>query len=130
MKLTPPGDQEVFRDPAMREMFLDDIIHAAEHNMHAILSDFTLFGRPWGFSVRDISVPVRFWHGDADNLVPLDHGRHLADLIDDSELQVRPEEGHLGSLDAAEEVLDAIFAQWPDEEGREHDTGPGEQTGT
>ena len=35
------------------------------------MADFVLFGRDWGFSLKDIRVPVRFWHGDADGIGPL-----------------------------------------------------------
>jgi pimeloyl-ACP methyl ester carboxylesterase len=63
--------------------------------------------------LRDIQVPIRFWHGDADHFVPLDHGEHQARLVPDSDLKVRPREGHMGSLDAAEEILDTILGLWP-----------------
>jgi pimeloyl-ACP methyl ester carboxylesterase len=57
-------------------------------------------------------VPIRFWHGDADSMVPLAHAEHLAALIPDTELRVRPREGHMGNLDAAEEVLDTLLGLW------------------
>ena len=38
------------------------------------------------------------------------------ELFDDSDLKVRPREGHMGSLDAAEEILDTILGLWPREE--------------
>lgn len=50
----------------------------------------------------------------ADHLVPLDHGEHQAELVPDSELRVRPREGHMGSLDAADEILDTILGLWRD----------------
>jgi pimeloyl-ACP methyl ester carboxylesterase len=74
--------------------------------------DFLLFARPWGFSVRDITVPVRWWHGDADNIVPLAHAEHMVSLIPDAELYVRPGESHLGGFAAAEEVLAMLMAVW------------------
>jgi pimeloyl-ACP methyl ester carboxylesterase len=109
----PEGDQEVMSRPEMKHMFMDDMIRASQSQLHAPVYDLVLFSRHWGFSLRDIQVPIRFWHGDADHLVPLDHGRHQADLVPDSELQVRPREGHMGSLDAAEEIIDSILELWP-----------------
>jgi pimeloyl-ACP methyl ester carboxylesterase len=112
----PAGDRLVFEDPLVREMFHDDIMHCGDRQMQAMFIDIVLFGRPWGFSLRDIQVPVRFWHGDADNIVPLAHGQHMADLVPNSQLRVRHQEGHLGMLGAAEEILDELLSHWP--EGR------------
>lgn len=112
----PEGDREVFRRPELREMFIDDIVCGARDHFHAPVYDLMLFGRPWGFSPKDIRVPIRLWHGDADNLVPLSHAEHLAELIPDAELRVRPREGHLGNLAAAEEILETLLSLWPREE--------------
>jgi pimeloyl-ACP methyl ester carboxylesterase len=75
-----------------------------------------LFTRPWGFSVSDIVVPIRFWHGDADNIVPLSHGMHLAALIAGSELGVRTGAGHLGGFGVAVEAIDDLLCRWPRDE--------------
>jgi len=109
----PEGDQEVMSRPEMKHMFLDDMLRASRSQLHAPFYDLVLFTRPWGFSLRDIRVPIRFWHGDADHLVPLAHGEHQAALVPDSDLRVRPREGHMGSLDAAEEIIDSILELWP-----------------
>jgi pimeloyl-ACP methyl ester carboxylesterase len=112
-KTMPPGDQAVMSRPEMKEMFIDDLLVASQGGCRAFLDDLLLFTRPWGFHLKDVSVPVHFWHGDADTYVPLDHGRHQADLVPGARLYVRPTEGHMGSLDAVEEILDAITDAWP-----------------
>jgi pimeloyl-ACP methyl ester carboxylesterase len=116
IRLSPEGDQRVFSRPEMRAMFIDDLVGGARRHFSAFVYDLVLFGQPWGFSLKDIHVPVRFWHGDADHIVPLAHGRHVASLVPDSELRVRPGESHLGSLDAAEEVLDTLLTLRPRDE--------------
>ena len=108
----PEGDQEVMQRPEMKQMFLDDMLRASRRQLHAPVYDAVLFTRPWGFSVREIRVPIRLWHGDADSLVPLEHAEHLAALIPDSELRIRQREGHMGNLDAAEEVIDTLLGLW------------------
>ncbi len=108
----PEGDQEVMQRPEMKQMFLDDMLRASRRQLHALVYDAVLFTRPWGFSPREIRVPIRFWHGDADTFVPLEHAEHLAALIPDTELRIRPREGHMGNLDAAEEVLDTLLGLW------------------
>lgn len=112
-QLSPPGDREAFAAPGMEEMFLDDLNRAAATGgLHAVTADVVLFGRHWGFSVRDIRVPVRFWHGDADNLVPLRHAEHLVALVPDAELQVRPGESHIGTLVVGDEAVRAVVDLW------------------
>lgn len=112
----PDGDQVVFRRPGMKDMFLDDLIEACRRQGHAPVHDLVLFTRDWGFRLGDLRVPIRFWHGDADNIVPLAHAEHMATLVPDSELRIRPGESHLGSLDAVAEILDAIGDLWPTSE--------------
>jgi pimeloyl-ACP methyl ester carboxylesterase len=116
----PEGDQEVFGRPEMKEMFIDDMLRASRRQLRAPLYDAVLFTKPWGFSLRDIRVPIRLWHGDADTFVPLDHARHLAALIPDAELTIRPREGHMGNLDAAEEIIDTLLALWPGQGAPSH----------
>ena len=76
----------------------------------AFTNDVVLFGREWGFRLADVDVPVRWWHGDADSLVPLDHARQAASLLPDCELVVRPEESHLGGFGITHEVFSWLAA--------------------
>ncbi len=109
---SPEGDRRVFEQPEMRAMFLDDLAVAGRSQFHAVPTDVVLFLREWGFRLGDIRVPVRFWHGDADNIVPLSHAEHMAALVPNSRLTVRGGESHLGGLDAAREVLETLVELW------------------
>lgn len=113
-RLSPEGDRRVFERPEVKAMFLDDLLRGSRTGLAALFYDFVLISRPWGFSPRDVKVPVRWWHGDADNLVPLRHGEHMVALIPDAELSIRPGESHLGGLGAAEEVLSTLLRVWDD----------------
>jgi pimeloyl-ACP methyl ester carboxylesterase len=98
----------------MQEMFLDDLNGAAARGgLGAVTADLALFGRHWGFSVGDIQVPVRFWHGDADNIVPLHHAEILADRVPNAELHVRPGESHIGTLVVGDEAVRTVVGLWP-----------------
>jgi len=110
--LLSKGDVEVVLRPGMYEMFVGDLLRASDRRFQGPVYDAILFGRHWGFSPREIRVPVRLWHGDADPLVPLAHAEHLVALLPDSDLSIRAGESHLGSLGAAEEVLETILALW------------------
>jgi len=108
-RFSPEGDRVVLAREEIKAMFLDDLITNSRHAMGAPLNDLILFLRPWGFSVSDIAVPVHWWHGDADRIVPFEHGHHLASLIPGAELYIRHGESHLGGLGASEEVLRTIL---------------------
>lgn len=111
----PPGDKEVLTEPRIRRMFQEDLLLGARHNMHAIFFDVQLFGRHWGFAVEDVEVPVFLRYGDADNIVPAEHGQHLADLLPNASLRVYTGEGHLGSLGASREIFDVILEHHDDD---------------
>jgi hypothetical protein len=110
----PAGDQEVFADPDMEAMFLDDIATTSRRRFGAVAHDAALFGRDWGFDLSDIDVSVFWWHGDADNLVPLAHAEHSVALINSSRIDIRPTESHLGGFAAADIVLETLAAEWDD----------------
>lgn len=111
-RFSPEGDRLVLARAEIKAMFLDDLITNSRHGMGAPLNDLILFLRPWGFAVSDIAVPVRWWHGDADNIVPFEHGKYVASLIPNAELYVRHGESHLGGLGASEVVLRTVLELW------------------
>jgi pimeloyl-ACP methyl ester carboxylesterase len=40
--------------------------------MAAPFADVVVFARDWGFRLDEVKVPVRWWHGDHDHIVPFD----------------------------------------------------------
>lgn len=110
-RFAPEGDRRVLSTPENKEMFLDDLINSGSHGMRAAAYDAILFTRDWGFSVRELTMPVTWWQGDQDNIVPLSHAEHIVPLIPRGELRVCPGDGHLGGLGLSVEVLDSILDQ-------------------
>jgi pimeloyl-ACP methyl ester carboxylesterase len=111
-RLSPEGDRAVLEQGEIRTMFLDDLSTNGGRSMRAFLDDAILFTREWGFSMRDVTQPVTWWHGDADHIVPLAHAEHVVPSMPNARLLVRPGESHLGGLGAAREVLDAVLSGW------------------
>lgn len=114
MRLGPRADRPVFERPEMADMFIADILGGLAGGLRGPVYDLALFSRDWGFRLRDISVPVRFWQGDSDIIVPFNHGEHQASLVQDSKLFVRPGEGHFAGFTVVDQVLDELEACWPD----------------
>lgn len=114
----PPGDKTLLSRPEFRAMFVDDLLNGNRFQSTAPINDLLLFCREWGFAPADVRVPVRWWHGDDDHIVPLRHGRHVVDRLPDAELTVIEGESHLGGLGVVEEVLGTLLGL-----GRRRDAG-------
>jgi pimeloyl-ACP methyl ester carboxylesterase len=99
------GDKRVFADPDIEAMFIDDIVLAARGGFQAMVDDGRLFGRDWGFRLTDIAAPVRWWHGDADAIIPFDDAKQATNYLSNVELILMPDESHLGGFAAADDVL-------------------------
>jgi pimeloyl-ACP methyl ester carboxylesterase len=128
--MMPPGDQRVFADPAIRQMFQEDLLRGSRRYMQAAFLDAILFGREWGFSLEAIRVPIHMWYGDADNIVPVAHGEHMAAKIPQATLRVRAGEGHLGGLGASHEIFDALLDHWPEADEARAAVGVGSSSDT
>ncbi|MDP3971932.1 MAG: alpha/beta hydrolase [Candidatus Nanopelagicales bacterium] len=105
----PKSDREFLARPEMKAMFIEDLVSSGRESLRGAAYDIVLFSRWWGFDIADIQTPVYLWHGDADLVIPLQHGRRLAELIPNSRLSVVADRGHLAMLDAAEEAIDMIL---------------------
>jgi pimeloyl-ACP methyl ester carboxylesterase len=110
--ISPEGDRRVLAQPEIKAMFLDDLISNSRRGLGAPICDVILFTRPWGFSLTTITVPVGWWHGNGDHIVPITHAHQAVPLIPNAELFTRPGESHLGGLAAAGEVLERLAGLW------------------
>ena len=106
----PSGDKNLLSRPEFKAMFLDDLLNGSRFQTSAPLNDMVLFTRDWGFAPADVKVPVRWWHGDADHIVPFAHGALMVERLPNATMTVIDGESHLGGLGIAEEVLTTLLA--------------------
>ena len=78
-----PPDQALLADTPLRQAIIRDFREAYRQGSdgQAVDGALAVTSRTWGFSLRDIAVPVFLWHGEADTLVPITMARHLASEI-------------------------------------------------
>jgi pimeloyl-ACP methyl ester carboxylesterase len=88
-------DRAVLRDPRFRAALIATSREALRPGARGLVQDVALQARPWGFRLEDVSAPVRLWHGEQDEVVPIHHSRHVAERIAGAELHTYPGEGHL-----------------------------------
>ncbi|MCH5644241.1 alpha/beta fold hydrolase [Gordonia sp. ABSL49_1] len=111
-RLSPQADREILARPEFRAMFLDDLLHGGSRRMEAPFADVVVFARDWGFRVGDVNVPVRWWHGDHDHIIPYFHGEHMVNLLPDAKLFELAGESHISTLHMATDILEELGAIW------------------
>lgn len=68
----------------------------------------------WDVDLGGISAPVVLRHGEADQIVPVEMGRAIADAVCDADVAFPPDLGHLAVI---EETKEAVVRALTDEEG-------------
>jgi pimeloyl-ACP methyl ester carboxylesterase len=110
--ISPEGDRRLLERPEFGAMFLDDLLNGSRKQLAAPFADVAVFAKDWGFRLEEVKVPVRWWHGDKDHIVPYAHGEHVVARLPDAELFTLPGESHLGGLGVAEDILGSIVELW------------------
>ncbi|OBJ87083.1 alpha/beta fold hydrolase [Mycobacterium asiaticum] len=113
--LSPQADRHLLTRPEFKAMFLDDLLNGSRKQLAAPFNDVILFARDWGFRLEDVKVPVRWWHGDHDHIIPFAHGEHAVSRLPNAELFHLPEESHLAGLGRGEEILATLMKIWDEE---------------
>jgi pimeloyl-ACP methyl ester carboxylesterase len=111
-RISPEGDRRLLGRPEIKAMFLDDLLNGSRKQLAAPFADIVVFARPWGFGLDEVKVPVHWWHGDRDHIVPFEHGQHVVAGLPDAKLYVIPGESHLAGLGRAEEILRTVLTVW------------------
>jgi pimeloyl-ACP methyl ester carboxylesterase len=60
----------------------------------AMVEDYLVCCREWGFPPADIRTAVTFWHARHDRLVPLAHARAFAATVPSAAIELTPRGGH------------------------------------
>ena len=120
--ISPEGDRRLLERPEFKAMFLDDLLNGSRKQLAAPFADVVVFARDWGFRLDEVKVPVRWWHGDSDHIVPYAHGEHVVAMLPDAELYTLAGESHLGGLGEAETIMATMSELWEDYE-RDRDKG-------
>lgn len=111
-RLSPEGDRRLLARPEFKAMFLDDLLNGSRKQLAAPFADVVVFARDWGFRLDEVKVPVRWWHGDHDHIIPFAHGEHVVARLPDAELIPMPGESHMGGLALAEDVMHSMIEIW------------------
>lgn len=111
-RFSPEADRRLLTRPEFKAMFLDDLLNGTRKQLAAPIADVIVFARDWGFRLDEVKVPVRWWHGDRDHIIPFAHGEHVVAKLPDAKLYELPGESHLAGLGRAEEILHTMIESW------------------
>ncbi len=101
-------DKQVFSDPKVREAVRRGYQEAFRGGYKGVEQDLQLYTKDWGFKLSSIKTKVFLFYGEADQNVSLAMGKYYASQIQDSNLVVYKNEGHLIAKTRAEEILRKI----------------------
>jgi pimeloyl-ACP methyl ester carboxylesterase len=94
----PPADQAILARDGAAEQFAAFLDAAFQQGTRGVATDLRLAAGPWPFTLEDITVPVRIWHGDEDRNAPIAAARWLDQQLPDSTLSSETGEGHASLL--------------------------------
>ena len=72
------------RDELAFEACFESQRRAWKASAEGVLADAQLFAQPWGFSLNELRVPVRLWHGDSDRSFSFGVAKEMAEKINKS----------------------------------------------
>lgn len=100
-------DRNILQDKQTADIFMRNQQEALQQGVKGTIQDLEVQWTAWGFSLKDISVPVYIYQGQKDTFVPWKFAEHMANTIPNAELHLKPEAGHLIPLDPV--YQDEIF---------------------
>jgi len=103
------ADRQCLSRPAVVDLLSKNMRRAFQQGSAGGARDLRLMITPWDFSLERIALPVRLWHGTADELLSPEHSRWIDDHLTHAELQLVPGAGHFSlPFDHIEEIMEDL----------------------
>jgi pimeloyl-ACP methyl ester carboxylesterase len=94
MLMLRPCDAESLRDAAAFEAIFESQRRAWRGSAEGVMADAQIYAQPWGFSVEDVQVPVRLWHGVQDRAFSIHLAKKLAKQLPNCKARFVENAGH------------------------------------
>jgi len=106
----PEVDRQMLERPDVRALFIEMFQEGVRQGATGWVDDNLRLVQPWPFRLDEITVDVRFHHGEDDILAPPHHTKKLAEGIPGSRLHLYPGEGHLSIDRHIKEIAETLLA--------------------
>jgi pimeloyl-ACP methyl ester carboxylesterase len=103
------SDEDVLKMSGVRQNCIESDMEAYRQGLTGFSWDVRLITRPWGFGLGEIIIPVKLWHGTADDFTTTGMARYLSEKIPNCKAYIYEEEGHMLLIPRWEEILTAII---------------------
>jgi pimeloyl-ACP methyl ester carboxylesterase len=102
-------DRTLLSDPGFLAMLRANYLEATRRGIGGFAWEVRLVSNPWGFALKQITLPVHLWHGEEDSSTPLIMAEYMARAMPHSRLTVLRDEGHLLLFTRWEEILRSLL---------------------
>jgi pimeloyl-ACP methyl ester carboxylesterase len=89
-----PCDEESLRDSAAFEAVFESQRRAWRGPVEGVMADAQIYAKPWGFSLEEVRVPVRLWHGKEDRAFSVRLAEEIASRLPDCKARYIDGAGH------------------------------------
>lgn len=94
LKILQPCDANVLRDTKSFEACFESARQAWRSSAAGVMSDADIYAQPWGFSLEEVRVPVRLWHGKKDRTFSFRLAEEIATRLPNCEFHLVEGAGH------------------------------------
>jgi len=98
LKVCCRSDREILKRQGIQETFMRVQDEAFRQGIEGLTDGLDLQYYDWGFSLKEIQVPVLIFQGKQDTFVPFQFSEHLHSMIPESDLNLLEDQGHMYSL--------------------------------
>ena len=101
--LLPRADREFLAQYDILEQLVESTRESYRQSADGVYHDIRLITNHWGFESSEAGFPILWWHGDADEVCPIESIKKVASQNPSIKLKIFPNEGHyslsIGKLD-------------------------------
>ena len=94
MLMLRPCDAASLRDEGAFEAIFESQRRAWRGSAEGVMADAQIYAQPWGFSIEDVCVPVRLWHGKQDRAFSVHLAEEVAKRLPNCKARFVDDAGH------------------------------------
>jgi pimeloyl-ACP methyl ester carboxylesterase len=111
MNAAPPSDKAVMEDPDWQRVLVESVTEAFRPGAEGWVDEGMALIRDWDFDVADVRCSVTWWHGDNDANAPIAPVRRLLERMQEVDLRVWTDAGHLEPYHRYEEIIGELLSR-------------------